>query len=72
MKQEAIPDVEMRHGAGIDTKVAKYEALIDFTALEKGRYNVCFHNRGNVVETVKLEIIRDFGVDHEEPVKDGE
>jgi hypothetical protein len=52
--------------------VAKYEALIDFTALEKGRYNVCFHNRGNVVETVKLEIIRDFGVDHEEPVKDGE
>ncbi|KAG0583238.1 hypothetical protein KC19_3G120100 [Ceratodon purpureus] len=69
VKQEAIPDVKT-YDADANTKMAKYEATINFTAVEKGRYNICFHNRGNVVETVRLEMLHELGSDHDEPVKD--
>ena len=74
MKYESIRDEKARRGAHINTKVASYEALINFTAVEKGLYNICFHNRGNVAEAVKFEIIhRESGVaDHQEPARDGE
>jgi len=69
VKLEAIRDEKVTRV--FNSVTTKYEATINFTAVEKGRYNICFHNRGNVVETVKLDIYH-AGVDHEEPVKDGE
>jgi hypothetical protein len=68
VKHKAIRDEKATRD---NTMMSKYEATINFTAVEKGRYNICFHNRGNGIETVKLTIYH-AGVDYEEPVKDGE
>lgn len=64
MKLETIRDQKVAE------VIKKYEATITFSAMEKGRYNICFYNKGNGIEVVKLAIGHP-NVDEKELVKDG-
>uniref|UniRef100_A9U3G5 Predicted protein n=1 Tax=Physcomitrium patens TaxID=3218 RepID=A9U3G5_PHYPA len=63
---------KLKHQSQVHAGLLPWEfgSTINFTAVEKGRYKICFHNRGSWVETVILDMLHP-DADYQEPVKDG-
>nr|PNR49586.1 hypothetical protein PHYPA_011482 [Physcomitrium patens] len=62
---------KLKHQSQVHAGLLPWEfgSTINFTAVEKGRYKICFHNRGSWVETVILDMLHP-DADYQEPVKD--